>query len=228
MNAVTELEQHLLPDTKAHEKAPYIGFLNILLFCGTVFIFGFVSQHIDSLPIVQAPEAFMAQAKPLTMPDELAVLKEELESEFAPITDLRNFEVIANDQFLEIHFSTGDIFETGGADLGGLPQDMLGELARFVLPKVGGYMIEFEGHTDDLPMSSRVWKFPSNWELSTARAASILNVFVANGLRESSMRVSSRGKFEPKVPNRDEAGKPIQSNRLKNRRVVIRIGDSRV
>lgn len=227
MNAMRELEEQLLPDHRAEEKAPYVGFLNILLFCGTIFVFGFVSQYMSAIPVVQAPQVVADQSIPLALPDELAVLKEELESEFAPITDLRNFEVFAKGNYLEIHFSTGDIFETGGADLGGLPQDMLGELARFVLPKVGGYMLEFEGHTDDLPMSSRVWKFPSNWELSTARAASVLKVFVANGLRESSMRVSSRGKFEPKFPNRDVAGVPIKANRIKNRRLVLRIGDPR-
>ena len=47
MNAMRELEEQLLPDHRAEEKAPYVGFLNILLFCGTIFVFGFVCNVLE-------------------------------------------------------------------------------------------------------------------------------------------------------------------------------------
>ena len=80
MTAMTGLEEKILPPTeKVEERAPYVSFLNILLFSGTVFIMGFVSQHMESLPIERAPEIVIEQSQPLALPDELAVLKEELE-----------------------------------------------------------------------------------------------------------------------------------------------------
>jgi chemotaxis protein MotB len=89
-----------------------------------------------------------------------------------------------------------------------------------MLKKVGdiiartGFEVRIEGHTDDLPI--RTVHFPSNWELSTARAVNVLRYFIET-VGISSERLSAVGfsEFQPMVPN-DSAG-----HRARNRRVEI-------
>jgi chemotaxis protein MotB len=74
--------------------------------------------------------------------------------------------------------------------------------------------IRMEGHTDDTPIQTR--RFPSNWELSTARAISVLRLLANDyGLAAQRLGVAGYGEFFPLVPN-DSA-----ENRAKNRRVDV-------
>lgn len=82
-------------------------------------------------------------------------------------------------------------------------------------------IIEVEGHTDDSPVSSA--QFPSNWELSAARAANVVRFMIAQGFPPQKMRVVGYGSTQPKAENRDAAGNPIAINQEMNRRVVVRM-----
>ena len=94
--------------------------------------------------------------------------------------------------------------------------------ATTILNKIGSVLantthsIRIEGHTDNIPIKTE--KFPSNWELSTARAISVLRYFI-NNHHISAKRLSAEGfgEYRPIAPN-DTA-----ENRIKNRRVEIKI-----
>ncbi len=76
--------------------------------------------------------------------------------------------------------------------------------------------IRIEGHTDDLPIHTE--KYPSNWELSTARALSVLRYFLNQGnVEPNRLAAVGYGEYHPLVPNNS------QENRAKNRRVEIYI-----
>jgi chemotaxis protein MotB len=83
------------------------------------------------------------------------------------------------------------------------------------------YLITVEGHTDDAPI--RTMQFPSNWELSTARAAAVVRYFIEKGVKPSRLRASGYADSLPKLPNRDSYGKAIPDNQAQNRRVVIKL-----
>jgi len=87
--------------------------------------------------------------------------------------------------------------------------------------KFKDYTITIEGHTDDSPISTL--QFPSNWELSTGRAAAVARYFLEHGVSPQRLRASGYADTFPKVPNRDAAGKPIPANQAQNRRVVIKL-----
>ncbi len=76
-------------------------------------------------------------------------------------------------------------------------------------------MLRIEGHTDDLPIHTT--RFPSNWELSTARALSVLRFFVQEGLSPDRLAAVGYGEYHPLLPNTSP------ENRAKNRRVEIYI-----
>ncbi len=73
--------------------------------------------------------------------------------------------------------------------------------------------IRIEGHTDDLPIHSS--RFPSNWELSAARALSVLRYFLKNGIEPQRLAAVGYGEYHPLVPNTSA------ENRARNRRVEI-------
>jgi len=79
-----------------------------------------------------------------------------------------------------------------------------------------GWYIRIEGHTDNIPINNS--KFPSNWELSTARAISVVRVFIENEhFLPSQLQAMGFGEYKPVVEN-DTA-----ENRRRNRRVELKI-----
>ena len=91
-----------------------------------------------------------------------------------------------------------------------------------VLEKVGAValrhsmlLLRVNGHTDDVPISTT--EFPSNWELSTARASRVARYIIERGVHPSRIAVQGYADHRPRVPNSN----PI--NRSANRRVEIRL-----
>jgi chemotaxis protein MotB len=73
--------------------------------------------------------------------------------------------------------------------------------------------VRVEGHTDNLPIKSSL--FPSNWELSAARATAIIRYFESKGMDPRRMSAVGYGEWRPVVRN------DSPENRQKNRRVEI-------
>ena len=81
------------------------------------------------------------------------------------------------------------------------------------------YNVAVEGHTDDIPISSD--EYPSNWELSTARASRVVRYLISEGVSSNRLFASGYADTKARVPNLDEFGRPIDENRAENRRVEI-------
>ena len=78
--------------------------------------------------------------------------------------------------------------------------------------------IEVEGHTDSTPIRSR--QFPSNWELSSARATSVVKFLISIvNIDPSKLQATGHGEFKPIAPNN------TRSNMAKNRRVEVVVTD---
>jgi chemotaxis protein MotB len=75
--------------------------------------------------------------------------------------------------------------------------------------------IEVEGHTDDVPIATA--QFPSNWELSSARASSVVRLLIDNGVPAKQLAVVGLASNQPLASNDNPEG------RAKNRRVTITI-----
>lgn len=104
------------------------------------------------------------------------------------------------------------LFETGRAAILPEVEPALDQVADYLakLPNP----IQIEGHSDNIPIRTAV--YPSNWELSTARATSILRYFVERRfLDPARFSIAGYGEFRPVAPN------DTLENRAKNRRVEI-------
>ncbi len=112
-------------------------------------------------------------------------------------------------------------FESGSADLRPQAQLLMDNISSILAKQAIGFRIIVEGHTDDTPMYST--QFPSNWELSSARAGTVVRLIESKGLTRTNLRPVGLADTEPVVPNRTPAGESIPANQAENRRIVIRI-----
>jgi chemotaxis protein MotB len=112
-----------------------------------------------------------------------------------------------------VKISTDILFGSGAAQLGPKATAALQALARSLRPWPN--RVRVEGHTDDRPIHTA--QFPSNWELSAARAASVVHLFADNGVAPQRMSVVGLGEYTPLQPNDSAAG------RNANRRVTVTI-----
>jgi len=106
-------------------------------------------------------------------------------------------------------------FQSGSADLSPRMEEILDKLAP-PLKKLAdeGHDIVVEGHTDNIPIRNA--RFPSNWELSTARATSVVQSLInVDKFPPQHMGAIGYGQFKPLVPN------DTPENRSMNRRVVF-------
>lgn len=72
-----------------------------------------------------------------------------------------------------------------------------------------------------MPINSA--QFPSNWELSAARASSVVRYFIELGIKPSRLKAAGYADTKPKVPNKDIFNEGIPENRAQNRRVGLRL-----
>ena len=105
-------------------------------------------------------------------------------------------------------------FESGKAELRPAAFPILEKVAA-IAHKQTSVNLEISGHTDDRPIATTI--FPSNWELSAARASRVGRYLIERGVPPSRIAVQGYANHRPRLPN-SEAG-----NRRGNRRVEIRL-----
>ena len=110
-----------------------------------------------------------------------------------------------------ISFSEAGVFAPGDAALGKEAQTLIKTLAENL--GSNNYLIRVEGHTDSIPISNA--KYSSNWELSTTRAANVLQKLVENGIAPERLSAAGYGGFQPIADNSTPEG------RAQNRRVDV-------
>lgn len=103
------------------------------------------------------------------------------------------------------------LFPTGQAELGREGLDVIRKLAPILRAPQGD--IRVEGHTDNVPIDT--YRFPSNWELSAARAATVVRALIEAGVTPDRLRAIGYADTKPVQSNADDAG------RARNRRVSL-------
>lgn len=122
------------------------------------------------------------------------------------LIDVRQFE-----DRLEVEIKTSILFRSGSSRASGESEPVLRRLADVLIDSPNNVVVE--GFTDNRPI--RTIAFPSNWELSSARAATVVRLFVEFGVAPERMAAVGYGEFRPVADNGTAEG------RAKNRRVVL-------
>ena len=113
------------------------------------------------------------------------------------------------------------LFSTGSADLNPIGQEQIDKLAATLqeisdrIPDDLNWVLRVDGHTDSRPISTP--KFPSNWELSSARAISVVKALINRGLQADRLVAAGFGEFQPLDARNDEVAY------LRNRRIEFKL-----
>ena len=119
--------------------------------------------------------------------------------------------VTKNENGVVITMSDLLLFDAGGTRLSPKGMDILEKVAS-VLSKLA-YRVKIKGHTDSEPISSS--QFPSNWELSSVRASTVVRLLAANGVSPRYISAEGYAQYHPVATNDTPQG------RARNRRVEI-------
>ena len=111
-----------------------------------------------------------------------------------------------------INLPNNVLFKTGSANLNVEGQEALTQIGD-VLKQFSDRRFQIEGHSDNVPIKSA--RFPSNWELSTARALSVVHLLTEMGVTPENVSAAGFGEFRPRADNETEEGKQL------NRRIEI-------
>ena len=144
-------------------------------------------------------------------PGSLERIQNEVQGAMQVLIDHKQVTVKRESLWLEVEINTDMLFPSGSSGFATDALPVLDKLADVLKPFPNA--IRVEGHTDDRPI--RTAAFPSNWELSAARAASVVHEFTKAGVDPLRLEIVGFGEFHPLQPNGSAEG------RNANRRVTI-------
>jgi chemotaxis protein MotB len=143
--------------------------------------------------------------------DPLKEIAQDVRDAFGDLIKSNQMTVRGNELWIEIELSSGLLFGSGDA----MPSDkaftIIEKVAKIIKPFDNP--IHVEGFTDDQPISTA--QFPTNWELSSSRSASIVRMLAMEGVNPSRLASVGYGEFQPVASNTTVEG------RGRNRRVVL-------
>lgn len=119
--------------------------------------------------------------------------------------------VVHSRRGVSVEMNASMLFDSGQARLSGMAMHALEQIAAVISSDKGP--VDIEGHTDSLVIANSM--YPSNWELSAARAASVGKALISNGVARQRITIVGRADTRPLAQELDE------DSRAKNRRVVI-------
>jgi chemotaxis protein MotB len=140
-------------------------------------------------------------------------LKQQIDS-YAKQKGLQNqVQTVIAQRGLVIRLLTDKVlFDSGQAELKPQASPVLGQVAQ-IIAKEGAHQVMVEGHTDNVPIRGSV--FPTNWELSTARASRVVRFLIGGGVIQHRLSAGGYAALHPISSNATAAG------RSRNRRVEI-------
>jgi len=144
-------------------------------------------------------------------PQQLIHISQRLERALAPLLRKGLISIWRNEHWVEVEINSDILFATGSAILDKDARSILGRLAAVLRDEPN--QVRVEGHTDNVPIATAV--YPSNWELSAARAASVVHLFADHGLQPQRLAMLGYGEFHPRADNTQVQG------RNRNRRVAV-------
>jgi chemotaxis protein MotB len=171
-----------------------------------------VNTEVPNLPI---PNPALKRRNELLRKEkeQMTKLAQDLLSTMAPLVKEGKVRVTQNSRGVSVEINASVLFDPGDARL--MPESVEALRAVASLLKADTHDVQVEGHTDNQPIGNT--RFPSNWELSSVRASSVVRLFIDAGV--TPQRLSAVG-FSSNVP---VASNDAPVGRARNRRVAVTI-----
>lgn len=174
-------------------------------------------RSIKPIPIGEQPARGESSSEALNIfnsahsKNPLESIATQIRDEFSGLLEGGQLHVTGDEMWLELELSSSLLFPSGDAIPNQQAFDIVEKIAGILAPFKNPILVE--GFTDNLPISTV--QYPTNWELSAARAASIVRMLVMGGVQPERLAAVGYGEFQPIADNSDAAG------RARNRRVVL-------
>ena len=214
-----EIEEEVTPQATMW-VIPYGNLMTILMiFFLVLYAFSFVVSGVKFERIVQSLQKDVGGE--VNKEYMARVIKKAREREAAQemdgLFDERGLKKFANVEIdkegIKVIFQSPVVFDLAKAELKPEIISVLSEVAKVIKDMPNEVVVE--GHTDDKPVTSG--EFRSNWELSAARAFSVINYFIEQGVDPRRLSAIGYGEYRPLYPNDTE------EHRAYNRRIEIDI-----
>lgn len=160
---------------------------------------------------VDKPQLIKLKPKSAAEDTSMQRIAQDVKQAMQPLIEQGLINIKQDKLWVTVEMNTSILFPSGSADLADEAHPVLKDLSA-VLNKLPNH-IDVEGYTDNLPINNEV--FPSNWELSAARAASVVHLFTKHSVAPDRLAAIGYGEFRPVANNQTNEG------RSKNRRVAV-------
>lgn len=196
------------------------GDMVTLLLCFFVMMLSVSKPDVAKFELIQAGMNESVGKKEVTRPIEMMMM--ELADDIQSMSAQNDISLGSDTQGVVIELGDSLMFNRGSAEL---RPDAIPALKRIAATlqseRYNAFNFSIEGHTSDVPFSNE--QFPSNWELSSARAGAVARFLESRGIPRVRLKVVGFYDNIPKLPNHNPFGEAIPQNRNKNRRVVIHV-----
>ncbi|MGH1371873.1 MAG: flagellar motor protein MotD [Cellvibrionaceae bacterium] len=149
---------------------------------------------------------------------DLPQLSDLFEDEFSDLIDDEVIQVNSNEFWLEIELKANILFDSADAEPSLQAESIFADVANIL--KGFDNPVQVEGFTDNVPIRNA--QFPSNWELSSARAAAVVKLLERGDVASTRLSAVGYGEHQPVANNESSEG------RAANRRVVLMIAREKV
>jgi chemotaxis protein MotB len=208
---------------ESNEDSFYVSWSDLVTLLLVFFVYLYSISEIDVVKFLEAAGSMSQEVnfdsdknllKTLHMEKEkLKQMKIDMDA-FIEQEELNDVLSVAyTDEKLEINMGNVLLFELGSAELRDKAKVVLTKVSEVFNTSEGKIVVE--GHTDDMPIATK--QYPSNWELSSARASSVVRFLGLKQVKQDRFMVIGYNQFDPLVPNLNTV------NRAKNRRVKITV-----
>nr|MBL8456442.1 flagellar motor protein MotD [Zoogloeaceae bacterium] len=167
------------------------------------------------IPVVinRPVENKQAEARRVEQVQQMRSMADSIREVLEPLTRSGQVTVTEGAHGISVEINASVLFAPGEATLGQAATTPLRAVAQVIAGAT--FPVKIEGHTDNVPIST--FRFPSNWELSSARASSVVRLFIDAGVSAERLTAAGYSDQRPIAENADESG------RARNRRVTILI-----
>lgn len=167
--------------------------------------------------IVEKDTASNTQAAPVEVEQmevsELNQISNQINDKFSQLINDQLIKVTSNEFWLQIELNDSILFPSAAAEPSQQAQVIFSEIAEIL--KHYKNPVQIEGFTDNVPIKNS--RYPTNWELSSARATEIVKWLAAQGVEPERLAAVGYGEFQPVASNDTEEG------RAQNRRVAVMV-----
>ncbi|HEX3343768.1 MAG TPA: OmpA family protein [Polyangiaceae bacterium] len=174
-----------------------------------------IAQLKTAVGAAQAQAMTDEQKAQLAEAQDRAKTLDDMQTKFKRMIDAGHLKVTTRHGRVALQLHNDVLFDTGEADVKPAGKTALAEIAA-ALRGVGAKRFQVAGHTDTQPITTEKKKlFPTNWELSTARAIAVVKLLTSEGVDPSTLSAAGYGPYDPVAPNGSSDGQ------AKNRRIEI-------